>query len=225
MWWSNTMMFDAQVRVWAGVWEVGGAAGVVRRAFGPTFAEICRRCRCRPIGPRCSPAGRRCSAYDGPTLGDIATFTVDFRDQYYGLVGAVGDDEHGPPLITSGLIEPGRCLWGERPVRFAKQQYAAPRVAVDRLSPALQQWARSRLVPKILIANQTKVIEAVHDPAGAWLPSVPVITCVTEQPERVLHVLASQAANDFVRDRAAGSGLSATSVRLNPRLLASIPSP
>ncbi len=27
MWWSPTLMFDANVRVWAGVWEVGGATG------------------------------------------------------------------------------------------------------------------------------------------------------------------------------------------------------
>ena len=224
MWWSETTMFDAAVRVWAGVWEVGGAPGSVRRAHGPTFTEI----DSMPMPTTWSAllTGRaNQEQYDGPTLGDIATFTVDFRDQYYGLIGAVGDDEQGPPLITSGLIEPGRCLWGERPVRFAKQQYAAPRVAIDRLAPALQRWAHTRLVPKILIANQTKVIEAVHDSAGEWLPSVPVITCVTDQPERVLEVLASQSANDFVRDRAAGSGLSATSVRLNPRLLASIPAP
>jgi hypothetical protein len=80
-------------------------------------------------------------------------------------------------------------------------------------------------VPKILIANQTKVIEAVHDRDGAWLPGVPVITCVTDDPDRVLHVLASPAANEWVLQHAAGSGLSATSVRLNPRLLASIPLP
>ena len=167
--------------------------------------------------------GTSSTKYEGPVLGDIASFTVDFRDQYYGLVGAVGDAEDGPPLITSGLIEPGRCLWGERPVRFAKQQYSAPRVAVERLSPALQKWAAARLVPKILIANQTKVIEAVHDVRGEWLPSVPVITCVTDQPQRVLAVLSSAPANEWVHQHAAGSGLSASSVRLNPRLLASIP--
>ena len=50
-----------------------------------------------------------------------------------------------------------------------------------------------------------------------------VITCVTEQPERVLAVLASDAANEWVHQHAAGSGLSASSVRLNPKLLASIP--
>ncbi|MDO8362681.1 MAG: N-6 DNA methylase [Actinomycetota bacterium] len=223
MWWTPTRMFDASVRVWAGVWEVGGEQGLVRRAHGPDFAEL----PAVPMptawsgllgGQAPAPA-----AHGGPVLGDIAAFTADFRDQYYGLIGAVGDDVHGPPLITSGLIEPGRCLWGERPVRFAKQQFQAPRVAVERLSPALQRWAATRLVPKILIANQTRRIEAVLDAEGAWLPSVPVLTCTTAQPQRVLAVLASDAANEWVHHHAAGSGLSATAVRLNPRLLASIP--
>jgi hypothetical protein len=161
--------------------------------------------------------------HDGPVLGDIATFTVDFRDQYYGLVGAVGDDQDGPPLVTSGLIDPGVCHWGSREVRFAKRRFAAPRVALDRLSPSLQRWATQRLVPKILIANQTSVIEAVYDPTGAWLPSVPVITCTSPEPDRVMSVLASPGAVSWVRDHAAGSGLSAKALRLNPRLLASIP--
>lgn len=223
MWWSDTLMFDANVRVWAGVWEVGGVPGEVKRAFGPDFEPL-------PAMPMPSTwagllTGTSATTHDGPTLGDIATFTVDFRDQYYGLIGAVGDHEDGPRLITSGLIEPGRCLWGERPVRFAKQQFAAPRVAVERLSPALRKWAATRLVPKILIANQTKVIEAVHDLHGEWLPSVPVITCMSTQAERVLAVLASEPANEWVHQHAAGSGLSAGTVRLNPRLLAGIPLP
>lgn len=221
MWWSNTQMFDANVRVWAGVWEVGGEQGLVRRASGPTFNEL-------PSTPRPTTwAGLLTDAapapHEGPVLGDIAAFAVDFREQYYGLIGAVGDNVDGPPLVTSGLIEPGRCLWGERPVRFAKQRYAAPRVALDRLSPRLQRWAASRLVPKILIANQTKVIEAVADASGEWLPSVPVITCVAGDHERVLAVLGSPSANEWVHHHAAGSGLGAGTVRLNPKLLAGIP--
>src|SRR3954468_24661760 len=37
MWCSPTLIFDASVRVWAGVWEVGAAQGQVRRSFGPRF--------------------------------------------------------------------------------------------------------------------------------------------------------------------------------------------
>ncbi|HUC33287.1 MAG TPA: N-6 DNA methylase [Ilumatobacteraceae bacterium] len=221
MWWSDDHHFDASVRVWAGVWEVGGTRQMVRRAFGPRFEVRSPM----PMPGQWSGllTGGSPDPHEGPVLGDVATFTADFRDQYYGLVGAVADDAAGPPLVTSGLIDPGRCLWGTRPVRFARHRYDAPRVALERLSPALQAWAGQRLVPKILIANQTKVIEAVHDPHGEWLPGVPVITCVTDDPERVLSVLSSRGATEWVHHHAAGSGLGAGSVRLSARLLASIP--
>jgi hypothetical protein len=65
----------------------------------------------------------------------------------------------------------------------------------------------------------------VVDRDGAWLPSVPVITCTTSRLDDVADVLHSDAASDWVRYHAAGSGLSATSVRLTARLLASIPLP
>ena len=38
------------------------------------------------------------SVQSGRTFADICDVTGDFRDQYYGLVGAVGDDVDGPPL-------------------------------------------------------------------------------------------------------------------------------
>jgi hypothetical protein len=214
-------MFEANVRVWAGVWEIGGEQREVRRSFGPRFEPL----PAIPmpvhwsglIADRVAPAG------EGPVLGEIASFTADFRDQYYGLCHAVSDDGAGPPLITSGLIDPDECFWGRREVRFAKRRFRAPRVDVDLLSPALQRWARQRLVPKILIANQTKRIEAVIDRSGEWLPSVPVITCVTDRLDDVIAVLHSATATEWVRYHAAGSGLSASSVRLTARLLASIP--
>lgn len=222
-WWADRSVFDAHVRTCALVLERGVPQGPIRRSHGPTFAEA----------PTVSWAGSWAALLlhtpveveraDGPVLGDVATFAVDFRDQYYGLVGAVGDDVDGPPLVTSGLIEPGRCLWGERPVTFAKQRFAAPRVALDRLSPRMHDWAQRRLVPKILVANQTRVIEAVHDPEGAWLPSVPVITCVTGEPDRVLGVLTEARTLAWVRHHAAGTGLSAQTVRLSPSLLAAVP--
>jgi hypothetical protein len=160
---------------------------------------------------------------DAPRLGDIARFTADFRDQYYGLVGAVSDDGDGPPLITSGLIEPNEVLWGRRRVTFAKQSYAAPRVDLTALSPRMQAWARTRLVPKILIASQTKRIEAVYDERGEWLPGVPVITCTTSQPERVLAALHHPRASEWLRYHAAGTGLSAGTVRVSAALLAQAP--
>ena len=56
-------------------------------------------------------------ATDG-TLGARADLNANFRDEYYALVPAVDDDADGPPLVTSGLIDPGVCHWGARTVRF-----------------------------------------------------------------------------------------------------------
>ena len=226
-WSSRERLFDAGVRICVVVIELGRTSAVTEsRPRGPTSVTA-RHPVCGLVDRADSWAsllfGAAPPRADGPTLGDIATFTSDFRDQYYGLVGAVGDDVDGPPLITSGLIEPGECLWGQKPVRFAKSTYAAPRVDLSELSPKLRRWAASRLVPKILIANQTRTIEAVIDRTGAWLPSVPVITCTTDRLDEVHAVLSSAAATDWVRAHAAGSGLSADAVRLAPRVLASIP--
>jgi hypothetical protein len=221
MWWSDEHVFEANVRVWAGVWEVGGAPAPVRRSTGIDF----RACdsMVMPTSWAALLTGSSELHHDGTTLSSIAEFTADFRDQYYGLVDAVSDDGDGPPLITCGLIDANVNHWGARPVKFAKQRFVAPRVNLERLTPTMQRWASARLVPKVLIANQTKRIEAVHDPLGEWLPSVPVITCTTKEPERVLRVLHSDAATEWVHHHAAGSGLGAGTVRLNPRLLGSIP--
>lgn len=237
MWWSDTPMFDARVRVWAGVWEVdspgepGRAAirtrGLVRRAYGPTFEP-------RPAVAMPAQWSRLLApdAVEVPVergarrlLGDIARFSLDFRQHYYALADALVDDGDAddPPLVTSGLIDPGECLWGRRRARIAKRDWLTPRVRLAALDDRMRAWARTRLVPKILIANQTRTIEAVHDAHGRWLPGVPVITCVTDEPDRVMEVLASEAATRFVHAHAAGSGLGAGTVRLTPALLASIP--
>ena len=159
---------------------------------------------------------------------------ANFRDEYYGMIPAVGDHDDGPPLITSGLIDPGRTHWSERSVTFAKQRFDAPRIDLARLDEKMQRWAHKRLVPKVLVANQTSIIEAVCDPAGEWLPAVPVIGIYpdpstsrssrpmpgpTRRPHvawRIAAVLTSPIASAWVWHHGAGTGLSATSIRARP---------
>ena len=109
-------------------------------------------------------------------LGDRVRLTANFRDQYYGLVPAVAEGGDGPALVTSGLVDPGRCHWGDRPVTFAKRRFHRPTVDLRRLTAPMRRWADGMLVPKVVVANQTRVIEAVADPDGSWIPSVPLIT-------------------------------------------------
>ena len=92
----------------------------------------------------------------------------------------------------------------------------------------MQRWSADLLVPKVLIANQTRVIEAVADPAGAWLPGVPVLTARPMRADDVwpvAAVLTSPVASAWAWHRAAGTGLSADALRLGPRWLAELPWP
>ena len=162
-------------------------------------------------------------------LGDLVRLNANFRDEYYGMVPAVGDHPTGPKLITSGLIDPGRCLWGERSIRFAKQRFDAPRLDLSTLDPKMTRWAEQRLVAKVLIANQTPILEAVCDPEGSWLPGVPVVAAYPLDPARsvataweVAAVLTSPAASVWAWHQRGGTGLGPTAIRVGPTMLADL---
>ena len=171
------------------------------------------------------------------TLADLASATADFRDQYYGLGPHVIDgdradaapEERTARLVTSGLIDPAWLAWGARSTRFHKTTYRHPRVLLDALDPALRRWADSRLVPKVLLATQTRMLEAVVDEAGDWLPSVPVISVVpTRSPDdlwRIAAVLTCPAINALASRRHLGSGRNARSLRLRASEVLELPLP
>lgn len=239
-WWSPEPVFDADVRTCAvalGRCDQQHLGGI-RRVLGPTFDEamphpsrisrddehwgwLIADSLGLPTVPPLRAAG---------TLADHGLVTANFRDQYYGLVGAVRDDlpDDAPPLITTGLIDPGQCHFGRRSTRFAKTTYSAPRVDRSMLVPFMQRWAARCLVPKVLVATQTHVIEAVVDVEGRWLPAVPVVRVVPTNPAdvwRVAAVLTSPAASAVIASQSAGSGLSATTVRVSQRTLGMLPWP
>jgi hypothetical protein len=224
------MVFDARVRtcVLAFDFDEGRAARSIERggAWGSAVLTPGRAIPELPEPTSIATAG---------TLADRAWLNANFRDEYYGMIPAVGDHDAGPPLITSGSIDPARTLWGRRPVTFAKQRFDAPRINLDALDAKMRRWARRRLVPKVLIANQTAIIEAVCDPTGELLPGVPVIGSYpldilgapspAESAWEIAAVLTSPFASAWAWHRAAGTGLSSSTIRLGPALLADLPWP
>lgn len=236
-WWSDTQMFDANVRTCILGLRTGQPSSEVHRSRGPGALRIESVRAPRITAEQDSWSWLVVDAVGIPalagidsagTLSGIASATADFRDQYYGLVGCVDEGGDGPPLITSGLIDPARSLWGERTTVFAKQRFDAPRVRTDRLDTRMQRWAAARLVPKVLVASQTRVIEAVVDEQGAWLPSVPVVSVVPARVDdlwRVAAVLTSPVASAHIAHRRTGSGLSARALRVTASDLHAIPLP
>jgi SAM-dependent methyltransferase len=213
--WTGDRDFDAEVVTCAVAFEFGAPS--TRRGSNWSHVVTDR------VGVPPVPA-----VFDRPgsgTLGDRAWLNANFRDEYYGMIPAVGDHASGPLLVTSGLIDPGRVRWGEIPVRFAKRRFAAPRIDVDALDDKMRAWAEKRRVPKVLVANQTPIIEAVCDPTGDWLPGVPVVAAYPlpgVSPWEIAAVLTSPAASVWAWHRQGGSGLSPNTIRIGPVVLAAL---
>ncbi|MEL6889966.1 MAG: N-6 DNA methylase [Actinomycetota bacterium] len=223
--WTGERDFDAQVVTCALAFEFGRTEPDPR----PWSSVVTARLGVPPV-PTVLAGGTTAGV-----LGDRAWLNANFRDEYYGMIPAVGDHEHGPPLVTSGLIDPGRCRWGDRPVRFAKRDFAAPRLDLAALDPRMRAWATRRLRPKVLVANQTKVLEAVADPTGDWLPGVPVVAVYPEAGHapsavgdgvwEIAAVLTSASASAWAWHERGGTGLSATAIRVGPVMLGELPWP
>ena len=168
-------------------------------------------------------------------IGDIAVCTADFRDQFYGLARIAVDDAEPagrsrPPLITSGLIDVLDNGWGARTSRIAGRDYLHPRADTSKLGPddGLLRWVAARLVPKVLLATQTALLEAIPDPDGLLLPMVPVVSVIPGDPDdlwMILAVLSAPPVSAVARRRAAGAALSRDAIKLSARQVANLPLP
>ncbi len=172
-------------------------------------------------------------------VGDLASVTAGFRQHFYGLDGAVGEmkgvdgdasaAQRELRLVTAGAIDPLWLRWGTRAVKFAGVKWDAPIVDLEAIEDAaVREWFRDRCVPKILLASQTKVLEAVADPLGTLLPSVPALSVEPLNEDdlwRLVAVIASPWASAWLAERSAGSGLSSNAFRVRASEVAALPLP
>ncbi len=203
VWWGGTGVFAADVAV---------CAPVLRRAdgrsSGPTPTEV-RRWSGPELAPTTSVAAPTAATWapvvaefvGAPAvsplvrgrIADIATATAGFRDEYYAMTAHLRDDpapSADPRLLTVGMIDTLHDRWGTADFRVAKKRWRAPRVdlaALRAADPRIAGWLDQRLHPKVLVATQTKVIEAVVDDTGDVAPCTPVVA-VTAPPDRLWHV-------------------------------------
>jgi hypothetical protein len=229
LWLDDAPVFAADVRVCALLlrrsphrsstvarWVGAGVSPVAPAELddgAPTWAHL------RPDAPPSSPAATR-------TIGDIATATAGFRQHFYGVAAATREGGDGPPVVTSGLIDPGRLLWGERPARIAGRRYERPTVDLDALAPDISRWVESRRTPKVLVATQTRTVEAAADRTGETVPLTPVIAVHPHDPadvDRIVETLSSEHATAWARRHYAGTGLGRGTFRLSARQVLALP--
>jgi hypothetical protein len=174
---------------------------------------------------------------DGPTLVSQAEAVAGFRQHYYGLVGHVHELEDAPvsgwsrPLVTCGSIEIGASAWGVRTTRFAKRSWHRPVVDVDSAAaadPRIGDWFERLRRPKVLVASQTRVTEAVADHDGGWLPGIPAIAVLPGDPadvDRIAALVCAPPVAAWAVRLASGTGMSSNSIRVSSSLLLDIPLP
>jgi N-6 DNA Methylase len=224
IWVDERPVFAASVRVCAPVLEVGpGRRSGEPNPWSERFADAVGI----PRLPTPTSSG---------TIADLAQVIAGFRDEYYGLVAAVRErgraDDVVAPLITSGLIDWLGCSWGRRPARFAKRTWRAPVVDLTELDSvggrAAQRWVARARVPKLLVATQTRVVEAAVDASGSWVPSVPVVAVVPHDPTdlwRLAAAVASPAATAWLLGRAPGTALARDAIKVAAPDLLALPLP
>ena len=118
--------------------------------------------------------------------------------------------------------------WGERTVRFGKRPWMWPRIERSGLKGTkLEAWATRRLRPKVLLATQTRVLEAVADPAGTWLTTTPTISVFPESTSawHVAAVLSAPAVSAWALTTWGGTALAAQAIKLSARQVLEIPLP
>lgn len=241
IWLPRVALFEASVRVCVPVLEVGARPSAPVQRWTGVDAEVAS-----PTTPRALDAatwaplvadllGVPAVSIDGDArVGDLADATAGFRDQFYGLRPFVAPASTsrvaGPRLLTSGAIDPVHELWAHRVVTFAGERFDRPVVDLGRLreeAPALARWAAPLLVPKLLVATQTRVVELVVDETGDRWPSVPVIavTGTAEILWRLAAALSSPAVSAWCLERHAGTGLSGDAVKLSAKQVLDVPLP
>ncbi len=200
----------------------------------------------------------------GTAVGEVATATAGFRDEFYALRDAMFDGDRpasihassppsaasssggtsvqpqlpgmhpdtDPQLVTVGMIDPLRSRWGDALFRVGGTRVTSPRVRLEQLdaaSPGVARWARARLRPKVLVATQTRIVEAVADPRGRCIPMTPTISVepIDDRIDvwRLVAALgAPPVAAAAVRDHL-GSGRSTAAIRWSARGVSKVPLP
>ena len=242
LWWGGRDVFAADVAVCAPILrrlEDGEATSPdvpVARWEGPDVVAV--EPAQRPDGPSWGPlvadllGAPPVTPVAAGTVADMATATAGFRDEYYAVTSHLSESPEGddPRLLTVGMIDPLHDRWGSTSFRIARAAWHHPRVDMAALAadtPRIADWVHDRLVPKVLVATQTKVVEALVDTRGDMVPSTPVVAvhCARDRLWHLAAALVSPVASAVAFARVAGAALSSQTIKLSAKQVLELPLP
>jgi len=169
-------------------------------------------------------------------VGDVGMATADFRDEYYGLVGKLVEDSEcsdragSPAVLTTGLVDLGVCNWGLKATRIHKEKWESPRVAALGIvgDGRLSKWVTARRVEKVVVATQTKVVEAFVDVDGEYVVLTPMISVMVNAGVEVWKVgaaIGSPVCSAFAMRHFGGAAMHADALKMSARQVLELPLP
>lgn len=166
----------------------------------------------------------------GELLSDVADILSAFRDEYYAVVGNLGEGPRPPGglgVVTSGVVDVGAHRWDTDSVRLGGRDRLRPWVDPDRVDNQRgATWLRRSAVPKWVVASQSRIIEAAPDPDGSLVgitPTVQVLPHRLNDFDLVGATLSGPTAAALLWQRCGGSGMSGNALRVSAAELARLP--
>ena len=129
-------------------------------------------------------------------------------------------------VINSGTIDPYRCCWGEKPLRYLGQTYTHPGIAQSRVAQLPPKRRQQACTPKLVVASMTRALECVADFQGDILAGKSTTIVLPREDLRYgLALLNSKLMNFYVQQVYGSSGLRGGYLRLGPPQLRTLPVP
>ena len=173
--------------------------------------------------PDATPLSERFEVAASMTTGDAYRVKPHVRD---------GEAGEGLKLVTTGLIEPDRCMWGEWTCRYLKDDYQRPvvPVGVSDYPPALVRRLERARRPKVIVAGLTARIEAFVDRGGEFTGAVSTWSIFeptddVEALEWLCAVLLSDEATRRFRMEVGGNALGGGNITMKKAFLRGFPLP
>jgi hypothetical protein len=134
-------------------------------------------------------------------------------------------------IATTGLIEPGECLWGRRDCRYLKRVFRRP--VVDpraALPPSLADRLSKVRRPKVLVAGLSVRVEAFWDRTGDYAGAVSTWTIVHPHDDvdalaALCEFLNGESVSQTLRRRLGATALGGGRITLTKEFLLHLPTP
>ncbi len=157
---------------------------------------------------------------------DLCGFVIEATEQDL----AIPLSEQYKRLVTTGLIEPGRCDWGQKKCRYLKLSFDRPIILLSHHDAPRTIRERLKRVdrPKILVAGLSLRVEAFLDETGIYTGAVSTYTIIDrddniEQLRRLADYLNSDEATHRLQAELGATALGGGRITLTKAFLAGLP--